>query len=112
MDQVQPNVPIGLIGLVDGPGELAIMRGGTISATMTDTPSPRPSREPRTYELRDAEWVEDATPRLRRPPLWAKFAVVLAALTGLVLVTFAAIAGLATLALMRLRAGVLRLFGR
>jgi hypothetical protein len=79
---------------------------------MTDTPSPRPAREPRTFELRDAEWVEDAAPRLRRPPLWARVAVVFAALTGLVLVAFAAIAGLATIALMRLRAGVLRLFGR
>lgn len=79
---------------------------------MTDTPSPRPIREPRTFELRDAGWVEDAAPPLRRPPLWAKVAVVLAALTGFVLIAFAAIAGLATLALLRLRAGVLRLFGR
>ena len=79
---------------------------------MIDTSTPRPTREPRTLELRDAEWVEAPRPGLRRPPFWVKAAFAFAALTGFVLIAFAAVAGLATLALMRIRAGVMRLFGR
>ena len=73
------------------------------------TPSPR---EPRTYELRDAEWIEDAATRRLRPPLWLIIPVALAAMTGLVLIAFAAAAALATGSLARLRARVLRMFAR
>lgn len=72
------------------------------------TPSPR---EPRTYELRDAEWIEEAATR-RRPPLWLLIPVAFAALTGFVLIAFAAVAALATGALVALRRWILRLFGR
>jgi hypothetical protein len=72
------------------------------------TPSPR---EPRTYELRDAEWIEDAATR-RRPPLWLLIPVAFAALTGFVLVVFAALLALATHGLGWLRARILRAFGR
>ena len=73
------------------------------------TPSPR---EPRTYELRDAEWIENAATRRLRPPLWLIVPVALAAMTGLVLIAFAAAAALATGSLARLRARVLRRFAR
>jgi hypothetical protein len=79
---------------------------------MTETSSPRPTRAPRTFELREAEWVEAAPRGLRRPPLWARVAMVFAALTGFVLIAFAAVAGLATVALMRLGANVRGLFRR
>ncbi|HSD52974.1 MAG TPA: hypothetical protein VLC47_02355 [Burkholderiales bacterium] len=72
-------------------------------------PSPR---EPRTYELRDAEWIEDAATRRLRPPLWLIIPVALAAMTGLVLIAFAAVAALATGGLARLRARLLRMFAR
>jgi hypothetical protein len=79
---------------------------------MTDTPSPRPIREPRTFELRDAEWIEDAATRRTRASFWLLVPVVLAAATGIVLVSFAAFAALATRGLGRLRARILRGFGR
>ena len=72
------------------------------------TPSPR---EPRTYELRDAEWIEDAATR-RRPPLWLLIPVAFAALTGFVLIAFAAVAALATGGLVALRNRVVRTFRR
>jgi hypothetical protein len=73
------------------------------------TPSPRP---PRTYELRDAEWIEDAATRRTRAPFWVLVPVVLATLTGLVLIAFATTVALATGALVALRNAVLRLFRR
>jgi len=76
------------------------------------TPHPPPPREPRTYELRDAEWIEAAAQRRLRPPLWLIIPVALAAMTGLVLIAFAAAAALATGGLARLRARVLRMFAR
>jgi hypothetical protein len=79
---------------------------------MIDTSTPRPTREPRTFELREAEWVEEPRPGLQRPPFWVRAAFAFAALIGFVLIAFAAVAGLATLGLMRIRAGVMRLFGR
>jgi hypothetical protein len=74
--------------------------------TPTRTTSPR---EPRTYELRDAEWIEEAATR-RRPPLWLLVPVALAALTGFVLVAFAAVAALATGGLIALRNRIVGLF--
>jgi hypothetical protein len=74
--------------------------------TPTRTTSPR---EPRTYELRDAEWIEEAATR-RRPPLWLLVPVALAALTGFVLVAFAAVAALATGGLIALRNCIVGLF--
>jgi hypothetical protein len=74
------------------------------------TPTPLP-REPRTYELRDAEWIEDAATRRLRPPFWVIVPVALAAMTGIVLIAFATVAALATSALAALRhriAGLLR----
>lgn len=76
--------------------------------TPTRTTSPR---EPRTYELRDAEWIEEAATR-RRPSLWLLIPVALAALTGLVLVAFAAVAALATGGLIALRNRLVRVFRR
>jgi hypothetical protein len=73
------------------------------------TPSPR---EPRTYELRDAEWIEDAATRRLRPPLWLIVPVALAALTGLVLIAFATTAALATHGLVALRHRIARFFRR
>lgn len=72
------------------------------------TPSPR---EPRTYELRDAEWIEDAATR-RRAPLRVLVPMALAALTALVLLAFAGIAALATGALVALRSRLVRFFRR
>lgn len=77
-----------------------------------DTPTRPSAREPRTFELRNAEWVEETPPRRPRPPLWVFVPMALAALTGVMLVAFAAAAVLATAALIRVRASVLRLFGR
>jgi len=72
------------------------------------TPSPR---EPRTFELRDAEWIEEAATR-RRPPLWLLIPVAFAALTGFVLIAVAAVAALATGGLVALRNRIVRLFRR
>jgi len=72
------------------------------------TPSPR---EPRTYELRDAEWIEEAATR-RRPPLWLLIPVAFAALTGFVLIAFAGVAALATGGLIALRNRLVQLFRR
>jgi len=86
--------------------------------------SDSPARTPRTFELRDGEWAE-ATPaqrRLRVSP-WILVPAVLAALTGIVLIVFAALAALATGGLIALRSTVVeqgarlgerfkRLFGR
>lgn len=65
-----------------------------------------PAREPRTFELHDAEWVEAAPARRPRLSRWILVPVVLAALTGVVLILFAAIAALATGGLLALRATV------
>jgi len=61
--------------------------------------------------LRDAEWIEEAATR-RRPPLWLLIPVALAALTGFVLVAFAAVAALAAGALVALRNRIVRVFRR
>jgi len=75
-----------------------------------DTPSrtDAPAREPRTFELRDGEWAEaaPATRRLRISP-WILVPAVLAVLTGVVLILFAALAALATGGLVALRSAVL-----
>ncbi len=77
-----------------------------------DTPARTTSpREPRTYELRDAEWIEEAATR-RRPPLWLLVPVAFAALTGIVLIAFATVAALATGGLVALRNRLVRLFRR
>ena len=76
--------------------------------TPTRTTSPR---EPRIYELRDAEWIEEAATR-RRPPLWLLIPVAFAALTGFVLIAFAAVAALATGGLVALRNRLVRVFRR
>lgn len=68
-------------------------------------------RAPRTFELRDAEWIEDAATR-RRPPLWVLVPLAFATLTGFVLIAFAATAALATGALGALRNRILGLFRR
>jgi hypothetical protein len=75
------------------------------------TPHPPPPREPRTFELRDAEWIEEAATR-RRPPLWLLVPVAFAALTGFVLIAFAAVAALATGGLVALRNRLVRVFRR
>jgi hypothetical protein len=77
-----------------------------------ETPSQRPARAPRTFELRDSRWVEDAAPERPRAPFWVIVPMTLAALTGVVLVAFAATAALAIGLALRARAGLLRLFGR
>jgi len=72
----------------------------------SDTPAPVPAREPRTFELRDGEWA-DATPDRRlRVSRWILVPAVLAALTGIVLILFAALAALATGGLVALRSAV------
>jgi hypothetical protein len=78
---------------------------------MTLSPHTPPPREPRTYELRDAEWIEEAATR-RRPPLWLLIPVAFAALTGFVLIAFAAVAALATGGIVALRNGIVRVFRR
>jgi hypothetical protein len=79
---------------------------------MRQPPPTATRREPRTFELRDAEWIEDAATRRTRAPFWVLVPVVLATLTGLVLIAFATIAALATGALVALRSAVVRLFRR
>ncbi len=72
-------------------------------------PFPRPDapvREPRTFELREAGWVEAAPERRPRLSRWLLVPAVLAALTGIVLIVFAAIAALATGGLLAVRAAV------
>jgi len=64
-------------------------------------------RAPRTFELREGEWAE-ATPaqrRLRISP-WVLVPAVLAVLTGIVLILFAALVALATGGLVALRTAV------
>jgi hypothetical protein len=79
---------------------------------MRQPPPTATRREPRTFELRDAEWIEDAATRRTRAPFWVLVPVVLATLTGLVLIAFATIAALATGALVALRNAVVRIFHR
>jgi hypothetical protein len=71
--------------------------------------APRP---PRTFELRDAEWIEDAATRRTRAPIWLLVPVVLATLTGLVLIAFATTVAIATRALVAVRDWIVRPFGR
>jgi hypothetical protein len=79
---------------------------------MRQPPPTATRREPRTFELRDAEWIEDAATRRTRAPFWVLVPVVLATLTGLVLIAFATTAALATGALVALRNAVVRIFHR
>jgi hypothetical protein len=67
-----------------------------------------PARQPRTFELRDGEWAEAAPERHRRLRVspWILVPAVLAVLTGVVLILFAAIAALATGGLVALRSTV------
>jgi hypothetical protein len=67
-----------------------------------------PARQPRTFELRDGEWAEAAPERQRRLRVspWILVPAVLAVLTGIVLILFAAIAALATGGLVALRSTV------
>lgn len=64
-------------------------------------------REPRTFELREGEWAETmpAQRRLRISP-WILVPAVLAVLTGVVLIVFAALVALATRGLVALRSAV------
>jgi hypothetical protein len=75
-------------------------------------PPPSAPREPRTFELRDAEWIEDAAIRRTRAPFWLIVPVVLAAITGIVLVAVATTAALVTGGLIALRNRIGRLFRR
>ena len=86
--------------------------------------SDAPAREPRTFELRDNEWAEATPIRRLRVSRWILVPAVLAALTGIVLVLFTALAALATAGLLlalrsavarrgaRLRRRFARAFGR
>jgi hypothetical protein len=68
-----------------------------------------PARRRRTFELRDGEWAEAAPDRQRRRlrvPPWILVPAVLAMLTGIVLILFAALAALATGGLVALRSAV------
>lgn len=76
-----------------------------------ESPIRRTTRAPRTFELRDSRWVEDAGPRRLRPPFWLIGTMALAALAGVALVAFAATAALATGLALRARASLRRLFG-
>jgi hypothetical protein len=72
----------------------------------SDAPAAASAREPRTFELRDGEWA-DATPARRlRVSRWILVPAVLAALTGIVLILFAALAVFATGGLVALRSVV------
>lgn len=79
---------------------------------MTLPPPTSSPRAPRTFELRDAEWIEDAATRRTRAPFWVLVPLVLATLTGLVLIAFATLAAAATGGLIALRNAVIRLFRR
>lgn len=68
--------------------------------------SDAPAREPRTFELRDGEWAETPLARRLRVSPWILVPAVLAVLTGIVLILFAAIAALATGGLVALRSVV------
>ena len=70
--------------------------------------SDAPAREPRTFELRDNEWAEATPIRRLRVSRWILVPAVLAALTGIVLVLFMALAALATAGLLALRSAVAR----
>jgi len=72
-------------------------------------PDAPPTREPRTFELRDGEWAETAPERRRQHRLlpWLLVPAVLVALTGIILILFAAIAAAATGGLVALRSAVL-----
>jgi hypothetical protein len=75
-------------------------------------PSASPPRERRTFELRDAEWIEDAATRRPRLPLWLIIPAVLATLAGFVLIAFATTVALASAAFVALRNRIRRLFRR
>lgn len=62
-----------------------------IESRRTDTP-----RAPRTFEMRDEEWVETGRPQARKAPLWVIVPAVLAAMTAAFLVVFAVLAALFT----------------
>jgi hypothetical protein len=68
--------------------------------------SDTPAREPRTFELRNGEWADTTPDRRLRVSRWLLVPAVLAALTGIVLILFAALAALATGGLVALRSVV------
>jgi hypothetical protein len=72
----------------------------------SDAPAPAAAREPRTFELRDGEWADARPDRRLRVSRWILVPAVLAALTGIVLILFAALAALATGGLVALRSAV------
>lgn len=59
-------------------------------------PPPTATRVQRTFELRDAAWVEAGRPQQPRVPLWLVVPVVLAAATAAFFVVFAVLAALLT----------------
>jgi len=70
-------------------------------------PDAPPTREPRTFEMRDGEWAETAPERRQhRLSPWLLVPAVLVVLTGIVLVLLAALAALATGGLVALRSAV------
>ncbi|HTO47528.1 MAG TPA: hypothetical protein VML91_07795 [Burkholderiales bacterium] len=69
--------------------------------------SDTPARAPRTFELREGEWAETTPERRRlRVSPWILVPAVLAALTGIVLIVFAALVALATGGLVGLRSAI------
>jgi hypothetical protein len=74
--------------------------------TLSRSDAPAPSRAPRTFELRDGEWAEATPGRRLRVSRWILVPAVLAALTGIVLILFAALAAVATGGLLALRSAV------
>ena len=70
--------------------------------------SDTPARAPRTFELREGEWAEETTPERRRLRIspWILVPAVLAVLTGILLIVFAALAALATGGLVALRTAI------
>ncbi len=70
-------------------------------------------RAPRTFELREGEWAETTPERRRlRVSPWILVPAVLAVLTGIMLIVFAALAAIATGGLVALRASVVEQVAR
>jgi hypothetical protein len=67
-----------------------------------------PARDPRTFELRDGEWAEAPPARRLRVSRWILVPAVLAVLTGVMLIVFAALAAVATGGLVALRSVVVK----
>jgi hypothetical protein len=63
---------------------------------MKDLNPPPTARVPRTFEMRDEEWVEAGRAERPRAPLWLIVPAVLAAMTAAFFVVFAVLAALFT----------------